>query len=507
MIARYFDFINENIELLLESDVKYSEKFRKILKKIGDPVSNKLLELENQDHPVQSNYFDITDTNDTISFTPDRKVKEILDKNKNMWRYATPGRYLSSEGKYQYLWDALEIEREEIQEPPTNTLGTIGKEAVSPASGKKFVVFIPNDKSLKPIPVNAEALKLGGEGTEDFFNISRQSIRVGRGVRAILNSAKVKLSDKEIEDFVNKYKATIDSINDIFSNFEIVTGDDISYWYNYERYEKGTDRGTLGQSCMADVPDSFLEIYCANPDKISLVIYKVPEDPQKIRGRALVWKLNDGKFFMDRIYTHEDSDVELFRQFAKKQGWYSKKYNSSTSSGISYKPDGSGDTENLTLEVSVKGGKYDKYPYLDTLKYYNPSKGLIKNHKDDGDYELEDTDGGYISCDTCGGSGRVTCEYCNGDGERECSRCDGDGERECRECDGSGVIPCDECDNGKIKDDDGNEKDCPTCNGSGDRECPECDGRGKYECPECDGRGSWDCDECSDGYVDCPDCQ
>lgn len=506
MVKKYFEFINENLEFLLESDVKYSEKFRKVLKRIGGTVSDALLEIENRDYPVQSNYFDISDTNDVISFTPDRKVKEIIDKNANKWRFVETGRNISPEEQYQYLWDGLGLDRSErANEPPIGTMGTLGKEFISPTSGKKFVVFIPDNTEYKPFGLNIEALTLGGGDEGDFFNISRQTIRVGRGIRAILNAAKVKVADKDVEEFVNKYKATIDSINDIFSHFLVVKGDDIAHWYNCNNYEKGTDRGTLGSSCMADVDEEFFDIYCENPDRINLIIYKTPENESKIKGRALLWKLNDGKMYMDRIYTHDDSDVELFRQYAKKNGCYYKSDNRSTSSGTAIGPDGSSVT--LDLSVSLKPKRYNSYPYLDTLKYYNQKTGLIHNRQSDGDIALEDTDGGYISCDTCGGSRTVECDYCNGNGSRECGRCDGDGKVDCSTCDGSGVIPCDNCDDdGMITDDDGNKVKCDKCEGTHDIDCPDCNGDGTIECSRCDGDGEYGCDECSDGRVDCPEC-
>ncbi len=510
MVKKYFEFINENFELILESDVKYSEKLRKVLKKIGGPVSDSLLDIENKDYPVQSNYFDISDANDTISFTPDRKVKEILDNNKNKWRYSITGKFLDSDSRFNYLWEPLELERKQIEtEPPIGTMGTLGKEVISPVSQKKFVVFIPDDTEYKPIPVNIEALRLGsGEDPSDFFKISRQIIRVGRGVRTLLNTAKVEISDKEIEDFVNKYKATIDSINDIFSNFEIVNGYSIAEWYDYERYEKGTDRGTLGSSCMANVSDDFFDIYCSNPDKISLVIYKSPDSPNKIRGRALVWKLNDDKMFMDRIYTHEDSDVELFRQYAKKNGFYCKYQNSSGTGNDTFAPDGS--VRRIELDVKLKPRRYDNYPYLDTLKYYNPEKGEIGNCRSSGSLTLEDTDGGYSGgeCERCGGDGEYECGECDGRGDVICSVCDGNEVIECDKCSGDGEEACAVCKGtGKIEDDgisiscnnpycvEGIIK-CSKCGGDGEVECDNCDGNGRTTCEECNGNGMISCDNC-----------
>lgn len=506
-MLRYSEFINENYDLILESDVKYSEKFRKILKKIDDPISAKLLEIENKDLPIQSNYFDIPDgSNDTLSFIPDRKVKEILDKNANKWRYEERSRFLSHDAQYQYLWDALETPRTEaINEPEIGAIGTIGKEAVSPVTGKKFVIFIPDNPEYPPIAVNFEALRLGG-GSSDFFKTNRQSIRIGRGIRSILTSAKEQVVDKDIENFVNKFKATIDSINDVFANFEVVKGYDIAYWYNWEKYSHGTNRGTLGGSCMADVDDTYFDIYCQNSDKVSLVIYKDEDFEGRIKARALVWTLDDGKVFMDRIYTHFESDVELFRQFARNNGWYSKYHNSSTSMAEVYAPDGSRTVIHPVITLRAK--KHQNYPYLDTLKYYNPSTGIIKNEKGSGDLVLEDTEGHWTNCDTCHGEGYIECDNCNGNGEVDCDECDGRGTVECSECEGEELIKCSKCDgSGEITNDQGEKIKCEDCNGDGTVECPTCHGNGREECPTCEGEPRHECSYCDGrGTEDCPEC-
>ena len=71
MLKKYSDFVSESIEFIIESDVVYSDKFRLALNKIESPISKSLLDIENKDFNVQSNFFDIsTDKNDTVSFVP-----------------------------------------------------------------------------------------------------------------------------------------------------------------------------------------------------------------------------------------------------------------------------------------------------------------------------------------------------------------------------------------------------------------------------------------------------
>jgi hypothetical protein len=88
MIKKYSDFINENLEFILESNVVYSDNFRKAMTKIDHPMAKAILGVENNDITVQANYLDIEfSKNDTITFTPDRKAQEILGDTKEVVRF------------------------------------------------------------------------------------------------------------------------------------------------------------------------------------------------------------------------------------------------------------------------------------------------------------------------------------------------------------------------------------------------------------------------------------
>ena len=280
---------------------------------------------------------------------------------------------------------------------------------------------------------------------------------------------------------------------------------------------------------MANSPASFFEIYTSNPDVCQLLILKT-EDGQKIKGRALVWKLAGPQeiTYMDRVYTHDDSDVELFRQYAAKNGWYRKPNNNHAVDEYMITPEGTS-VRLGSLYVKVGKGGYSRYPYLDTLKYYNEYKGTLSTNDDGSCITLEDTGGSYINneeCDWCGGDGRVDCPDCDGNGDFECSECngagevscndcDGDGKVDCADCDGSGDVECSSCD-GEGKDEDGEEcsdcegkgrVSCDDCSGEGKVECDNCGGKCDVECGDCDGRGRVECDRCDgDGRVDCPEC-
>ncbi len=409
MLKSYFAFINESI-------VKYSDDFRTIIKEIeGTSISKKLLEIENTDHDVPSNYIDIGTDFDTITFTPDQKAQKFL-----------------------------------------NT----------------------------------------GAEEKDIYTHSRQSIKIGRGVRNLLKSANIEFTDSEIEYFVNKFKSKVKQKKEKFTNFELVKGEKIAYWYNLNQYELG-ELGQLGSSCMRKKGADVLNIYISNPEKVSLLILKSSENPDKIRGRALVWKIDrvDGTqkenfIFMDRVYCHKDSDVELFRSYALENDMYYKSPNDNDEEcDVVGKKETIKDIS-MVVELKENISRSNMFPYMDTLKYLDTDDGNLSNDRDfSHDFiTLEDTDGGFDdeNCDTCGGDGELECDECGGRGETECYDCDGDGHIDCDECDGSG----------KIKNDDGEEEECDECGGEGSYECDNCGGRGESECSDCDGSGNVDCWDC-----------
>ena len=516
MLKRYSDFINESLELILESDVIFSDKFRKALTKIDHPISKALLDTENKDITTQSNYFDIDlSKNDKISFTPDRKAQEILGDTKETVRFVgSGGGWLKHSESNQELFDKLGYVPEgEVYKPNSTEIGEVIKKVTSESSGKTYAwVKFSDGQGV----YNVEKLTNTDQKLKQVWSKNRQEIGVGRGVRALLKAAAVTtpsligaFTDKDLELFVNLYKATIDKLNDKFSFFEEVKGSDIAYWYHYDRYYQRS--GTLGSSCMAVASKSWLEIYTANPEQVSLVIFKSQDDPDKITGRALLWTLTDGKKFLDRIYAINDSDVQLFRDYAKENGWYSKYYNNSGDDNKAYAPDGTNVYLDLTVNLVKKS--YNNYPYLDTLKYFQEGRGILSNEQK-GDYiSLEDTGGGNSSsCQNCGGSGEVECCECDGGGEFTCNDCSGNGEVSCNDCSGRGDIDCSNCDGtGEIEDEgeDGETttKECPDCDGRGNNSCEDCNGNGEIECSDCSGRGNVECSNCDGrGNSSCYDC-
>lgn len=510
MLRKYNDFLFES--LILESIVVYSNKFKDILKEIDSPVAKAILDTETKDLDVANNYLDINDK-DTISFIADRRAKEILQQKDKFAIFNGGSGFLKHSASNNEIFGLLEYEPvgEKTYHPQNGERGEVLKKAKSPRSENIYVkiqfpggLTVVNENNLRYVDVNQLP-----------FQQNRQTIRTGRGVKALLSKSDFKFSDAEIEQFVNKYKSAWDAMNDIFRKFELVSGDDIASWYDYNKYAE--QRGTMGSSCMKGVNSNYFDIYTKNPDKCSLLILK-SDDGQKIKGRALVWKLDNPQVtYVDRIYTNNDSDVELFKQYAYSKGWYHKPNQSSSNDYSMVGKEGTKNEGHLVVNLkSLNDGNYDRYPYLDTLKYFNTSTGKLTTEelRGYGDYiTLEDTGGRWIEdedCDNCGGNGRVDCYECDGDGKIECRECysrsarRSTGKVECDECSGSGDVDCDECDGkGEV---DG--ESCSDCSGKGKVSCSDCDGDGEMDCPECDGDGERECSECGgDGRLECPECQ
>lgn len=511
MINRYLDFLTES--LILESNVVYSDDFRNILNKVDSPISKSLLDIENNDLNVQSNFFDINkEKNDEISFIPDRKAQELVGGTDEFvtflggdggWlRHTEPNADIFGKLGYQF-------EQPEPFKPSSGQTGKVVKRVVSDTSGNTYVwvkFFDDDGNELGEGVYNEQKLRnIEDPKRKQVWSTNRQKTKVGRGIRALLKLAGVDFLDKDIEDFVNKWKSTIDRLNDKFRLFEVVDGDMISHWYKYSNYYANS--GPLGSSCMKSVPSDYFQIYTKNPEVCKLVILKSEENDTKITARALLWTLTDGKKFLDRVYFIKDSDLQLYREWAKENGIYAKYHNSSTDSGRCYDPNG--EVVDIPLRVQLsKEEDYDRFPYVDTIKYFDSDSCLLSNSKKWGDLTLESTGGDAISCESCGGSGMVTCYQCDGYGTSECRRCDGDGEEDCDECSGDGQVECGTCDGtGSIDDGDGGEETCKDCDGDGKVSCGDCDGRGRVACSRCDGDGRWDCGECDGrGEYSCSDC-
>lgn len=485
MLTNYLEFLAESaVAMICESQVHYSPRLRGLLKSIESPVASALLEIELQDLDVASNYLDMGENKDQLTFIPDKKAKEL---EKDARHEFTGGSALTHNmAENGPIFGLLGYVPQEggHNTPSAGQEVTVLSRATSPTSGRVYAMVSFHDpeegRELRSV-VRDEYLR----PSADYYKMHRQPVRTGRLVRAMLAAAGKKFTDQEVADFVNRYKSEVEKLGDVFSRFRVVRGVEIAKRYQFFNYIHGRAKGTIGNSCMAASPESYFDIYVENPDKCGLLVLASESDPSKISARALVWSLDqpEGVTFVDRVYYTEEQEQQLFRDYARKQGWHIKLENNSSPSSLSIAPDGK-HVDLGEIKVRIKAVEYREYPYVDTLKFMSERKGycLLSTDQVGAEYVLEST-GGYRNptpCEMCGGEGRLDCPDCEGTGEVDCIMCGGSAKLDCRRCSAEGIL---------------DDETCPDCSGEGNVECGECT-RGSMGCGNCGGGGRVDCYEC-----------
>jgi len=208
--------------------------------------------------------------------------------------------------------------------------------------------------------------------SDPWLSSSRQELRIGKLIKKLFGK---KYTLKEIEEFVNQYKALYD-FNKYLNYFDIVDGKNITKYYHYRNQMPG---GQLGKSCMKDSNNFISSFYEPNPDTIKMLILRDFENPELIVGRANLWYLTKpkGRIFMDRIYTNEDYLVNIFIQYAKINNII---YKSRQIYGGSVIPViDNGNKKKMIMTAYMKKLNYRYYPYIDTLQFYNKKTGEITN--------------------------------------------------------------------------------------------------------------------------------
>jgi hypothetical protein len=226
----------------------------------------------------------------------------------------------------------------------------------------------------------------------------RGEIKIGKIVNYICSLRGISITDSEREEFVNAWKSSTE-VSTI--QFKLVSGEDIAKYYDGDKYYSGI--GTLGSSCMRDEGKKIFKIYTENADKVKLLIYVDVDD--KIHGRALVWKVKkspcESKYFMDRVYTNRDSDINRFKQFADTEGWfYKKNISSQDNDSVRFVYKG----KEIAGEVKLKlNGDFRNYPYLDTMSFLSKDKDSLSNLSDKKCYYLHSLYGDRERCEDCYG--------------------------------------------------------------------------------------------------------
>jgi len=361
MIKKYNSFREDSLleGIINESMIYFSPKVRVMFNNIKDnPIAKDLLDTEGKDVKPDITLLNLDDKEGYLSFITMKNTKKLLDER---WPESKDKFDLDVKSNVKLADDIWKLHNDEWHDIDYGT----------PLRG------------------------MGVFDDKDPYEKSRNSVKLGKLVNNIFPK---KYTDKDVESFVNLFKSIISKSSE---SFELVDGEEIDFWYDADNYV--SLNGSLGNSCMARKKDLF-KIYNQNGDICKLLILK---EGDKILGRSIIWKLNSispkdldqDKWFMDRQYTINESDVEKFRKYAKEKGWYYKSYNNHHSySTVTI--DDKGTERNCEMTVKVEAKDYDRYPYMDTFKRYNPDDGMLYNDDDNdsdnnGQYILNETDGSY----------------------------------------------------------------------------------------------------------------
>jgi hypothetical protein len=418
-ILKYNEYLTEKqiVGLLNESLLVYSTKLANLLKKMPrNRIAVELLALnKNEVEGITQNYIDVTDR-DIFSFTPDRRVQDMLGGRPTVFK-AVNARNLTSSDKNNGIFERLGFDRatQEKWSAGNGSVLRILSETVTKTTGKTYVMAEErNDdgsekEGARIAVLNKEGLEVYAPELEAIWTTARNPLRIGRMARALLTIANITFTDPELSQFVEQFTATFDFAANALRQFDIVSGDDIHKWYEGVRYTRGG--GSLNNSCMTSASRNKLAIYCNNSN-VSLVILYDDEGEivdgkytsNKIKGRAILWKdcTINGEVvtFMDRIYTSFESDTELFKQFAalkndEKEAFFFKTNQGYGGQSIS---DGTRTIDRPAIVCSLDESDFSSYPYMDTMCYIdidnnkcsNDSANLEGRHR-----YCQDTGGGW----------------------------------------------------------------------------------------------------------------
>ena len=372
-MIKYDEFITESqiYKLILEGKMVFSQKFIEIVNNIWSRTDDQsvknlaqdIFQNENRFVNINSNYIDISDDPKMVWFTPDDKVNkdEILYRLK---RTSNIGILSSQDPK---VLDRIGI-KEWIEWIDINILYEFDFKVIRKINNDSYSNFtfylVELDNGNKAVIYsNTEGNNKDPLQPSKTISKSKTKVRFGRFLNAFLEAIGSKYTSATIEKFVNLFQSEVELENNAMSFFKLVKGNEIKKWYHHRNY--AANSGQLGNSCMRyDKCQSYFDIYTRNPDVCQLLIY---EKDDKLLGRALVWTLDNGKKYMDRIYTIKDNIDILFIRWADENN-------------ISYSS-----TEQMKVNLSIKWDidfiidEEIQFPYMDTFIYYKPDESYLTN--------------------------------------------------------------------------------------------------------------------------------
>jgi len=415
-MLKYGDFILEKViyDLLLESKIEFSKSFLGILGSIKHPIAQDILSLQSQDKKINYNYIDVDlKSTDEITFIQDARAQRMTKDVENLYKLTNTSGHLkitdfkTDEGREQntHIYQLLGLNIEEAKKATHGSQIRVLGKIVSPYDSNKVYAGYEcvTDPTMKAV-INVNNIQEDTEVYQKLWTTARNPLKIGRFINSMLPLTGKTYTDSEKEKFVSEWKSILGVMNNAFAKFGVLERSRLVHFYHVNNYEEA--EGTLGNSCMSEADSSWLEIYEDNPDVCKMVV-KWSDKGQivdgvfksdKIVGRALLWTTTSGDIFMDRIYTIDSSDEELFKKYAEANGWWAKKSQNSSQNFTAVR---GSESKNPVYVVQLKRSYNGEYPYLDTLCYLNDESGKLSNDKNEvyANKLLNDTGGGYDELD------------------------------------------------------------------------------------------------------------
>ena len=238
---------------------------------------------------------------------------------------------------------------EKIEEPLKSYIVPGDRLIDFPKDVKTINIISKNSKKADTIEVTF--IKKDGK-------LQKNEMKIGRVIQGLIGTFK----PEEIETFVRLVHSEQMELADIPFEIKIVDEEKIVYYYNEENYN-APGKGELGKSCMAGSDcSSYLDFFTFFPDKVKLAIMVTPED--KVLARVLIWSLDNGTKYMDRMYAANPKYGDLLYKWGKENGI--KHFFDKTEFDI------------LRVTLPKSTWKAFEYPHLDTFELgYIDKKGNL----------------------------------------------------------------------------------------------------------------------------------
>lgn len=334
--------------------MQFSKKFKDILRIIYNSqtvdadIMYRLLNLSSLNKDFL--YIDVNDKDDCVTFIPNK----IKDQDKHIYKLNSPRTVNRDHAVYRDYLSTLtkeEVNKINIHNRYKNSDQYKIIKRADAGDGYKNKYQIIHMENLND---GSQFLNLLDITFDDnniqpcYENMKGSDLKIGRFLRRVLSEKQA--SSKDIEDIVNAYKSHNLYVKNMTDYIKVVEGEDIKKWYDEDKY--APNQSILNDSCMRYKKcQEYFDIYMEPENGVKMVI--LTDTNNRLVARALLWTLDDGTKYMDRIYG-KDHVIKTFIKWGEDNG-YTQFFNNNK-----------GEQKlNVTLKIN-----FEKYiPYLDTFRF------------------------------------------------------------------------------------------------------------------------------------------